>query len=282
MSKPSRIRSNLSKLWLFAYIGATDSALKKAPMRTSELEDTIHAIATADKIDARSDALAEFVKAWGLENVSYLALNLPNRIGPERAYVSSTYSVDWQKHYAQKGYVDVDPVVRMGLGGVLPIDWSDIDRSAPAVSRFFGEAQELDVGRQGISVPIRGRNHELAIFSVTSAVAETEWRTMRTELMRDLMLVSYNFHNSTVRSMGGYGENDGRLSTREVSCLRWKALGKTDKDIGQILGISPSTVRFHLETARARLGAMNTIHAVSKAVALGVVTLTVEPGALLR
>ncbi len=251
-------------------------------MQKSLLEETVDAIAHSAKIDARSDVLGGFVNAWGLENVSYLALNLPNRPGSERAYVTSTYSVEWQRHYAQRGYVDVDPVIRMGLGGVLPIDWSEFDRHSPAVARFFGEAQELDVGRQGISVPIRGRNHELAIFTVTSSASEAEWRTMRTELMRDLMLVSYNFHDAVVRSLGGYDGADERFSMREISCLRWKALGKTDKDIGQILGISPSTVRFHLETARARLGAANTLHAVSKAIAIGVVTLTSEPGALLR
>jgi DNA-binding CsgD family transcriptional regulator len=36
--------------------------------------------------------------------------------------------------------------------------------------------------------------------------------------------------------------------------MRWLAAGKTDRDIGAILGISPRTVHKHLQRIYARLG----------------------------
>lgn len=61
--------------------------------------------------------------------------------------VAMTYTAEWQKHYNQEGYVNIDPIVRAGLGGVLPIDWSKIRSDDPLVLKFLGEAQEFKIGR---------------------------------------------------------------------------------------------------------------------------------------
>jgi DNA-binding CsgD family transcriptional regulator len=44
------------------------------------------------------------------------------------------------------------------------------------------------------------------------------------------------------------------LTEREREVLRWLAGGKTDKDIGDILGISPRTVHKHLQRIYQKLG----------------------------
>ena len=55
------------------------------------------------------------------------------------------------------------------------------------------------------------------------------------------------------------------LSVRESQCLRYVAIGHPDAEIGKILGISPRTVRFHVDSAKAKLGASTRIQAVAKA-----------------
>jgi DNA-binding CsgD family transcriptional regulator len=57
----------------------------------------------------------------------------------------------------------------------------------------------------------------------------------------------------------------GTLSAREAQCLRHVAIGRPDAEIGQLLGISPRTVRFHVDSAKAKLGVSNRIQAVAKA-----------------
>lgn len=47
----------------------------------------------------------------------------------------------------------------------------------------------------------------------------------------------------------------GQLSAREAQCVRWAAAGKTNAEIGTILTLSVSTVRFHLRNAAEKLGA---------------------------
>ncbi len=236
-------------------------------------QDLIDGFAAAEKLSVGHTMLADALKSHGLDHVAYAAINLPSKDGP-RSLTSTAYSAEWQKHYLQNGYVNVDPVVRAGLGGMLPIDWADIDRKDPLVRRFFGEAQEFKVGSQGISIPIRGRHHEFAMFSVTTQLSEREWAGLKRTMMRDLMLVGYHFHSWALKAEGiDSTSGPASLSPREVECLRWRALGKSDWDTSVIVGISERTVKFHLENARAKLDAMNTTHAISKAVSLNIISI---------
>lgn len=59
------------------------------------------------------------------------------------------------------------------------------------------------------------------------------------------------------------------LSKREVECLRWAAVGKTDSDIGSILSLSHATVRYHVHRAGEKLNAVNRSQTVFKAGQLG-------------
>lgn len=61
------------------------------------------------------------------------------------------------------------------------------------------------------------------------------------------------------------------LTRREVQCLRWAAAGKTDSEIGIILDLSVSTVRFHLRNAAERLGAKGRAQSIQLAAGLGYV-----------
>ncbi len=54
------------------------------------------------------------------------------------------------------------------------------------------------------------------------------------------------------------------LTTREHDVLRYVAEGKTDWEIGVIMGIAESTARFHIDNARRKLGAVNRAQAVAR------------------
>jgi LuxR family quorum-sensing system transcriptional regulator CciR len=61
------------------------------------------------------------------------------------------------------------------------------------------------------------------------------------------------------------------LSRREIECLTWVALGKTDTEIAAIIGRSMSTARFHVDKAVAKLNAVSRTQAVAKAAQLGMI-----------
>lgn len=63
-----------------------------------------------------------------------------------------------------------------------------------------------------------------------------------------------------------------RLSKREVECLRWAAIGKTDLEISMIMSRSRATVRFHIHNASLKLNAVNRSQTLFKAAQLGYIS----------
>ena len=55
------------------------------------------------------------------------------------------------------------------------------------------------------------------------------------------------------------------LTAREAEVLYWVAKGKTNRDIGDILGMSPKTVTKHLEHVFVKLGVETRTAAASMA-----------------
>jgi LuxR family quorum sensing-dependent transcriptional regulator len=60
------------------------------------------------------------------------------------------------------------------------------------------------------------------------------------------------------------GEDEVRLTARERDVFSWVAEGKSDWEISVILGVSETTVRFHADNARRKLGAVNRAQAVAR------------------
>jgi DNA-binding CsgD family transcriptional regulator len=239
----------------------------------TDLNDLLDKIAGATKIAQAQEILQKAIQDYGLAHVAYFAINLPTR-RRERPLVAVTYAPEWQKHYMQQGYVNIDPVVRAGLSGVLPIDWASLDQGNPVVRRFFGEAKEFKIGLNGVSIPVRGRHGEFALFSATTFMNRTEWEKAKHMISKNLFLIAYYFHDWALKTEK-VDNNDylSCLTAREKDCLRWRALGKSDWDVSQVLSISERTVKFHLENARHKLGSMNTTHAVAKALSLGLIAI---------
>ena len=163
-------------------------------MKTEDLFSLLDNLSQTNKLQDTTDQLRTALTELGLDHISYLAVNIPTQ-KTALPLLAVTYAPEWQRHYYQNNYVDIDPVVRAGLGGILPVDWADVDRSQRVVQRFFSEAQDFDIGHQGLSFPIRGRMNEFALFSVTSNVTDKEWEDIRRQLMPQLMLIAHHFHH---------------------------------------------------------------------------------------
>lgn len=199
----------------------------------------------------------------GLTNAAYLAVQVPP-LTRKGIYGEVTYSDAWVRRYIERKYVEIDPVLPSAQASLLPIDWSKIERKSIEVRAFFEEAIAYGVGRQGLTIPIRGTAGERAFFSVTLDVDDEEWRLFKRERMTLLQTVAHYYHD---RVLATHGINfpDIRLTDRQKQILTWAAAGHGVNEIGKILFLSPHTVQRHLEIIRARLHALNTTHAVARA-----------------
>lgn len=59
------------------------------------------------------------------------------------------------------------------------------------------------------------------------------------------------------------------LSHRQLDIVKLAAEGLTVGRIGSVLGLSPNTIKSHLESARARVHASNTVELVAISVRMG-------------
>lgn len=62
---------------------------------------------------------------------------------------------------------------------------------------------------------------------------------------------------------------EGNLTPRQIQCLHWAAHGKTDWEIGAILGCSHAAVRYHMVRASEALDATNRAQTIYNATILG-------------
>jgi DNA-binding CsgD family transcriptional regulator len=115
-------------------------------------------------------------------------------------------------------------------------------------------------------------------FGQIGAVSFSPIDRQRTDLSRDfedygelLAILARRFiagYVSVIRRQQ-WMPSDCKLSKREVECLRWAAIGKTDKEISIILDRSHATVRYHVHRAGEKLNAINRSQTVFKAGQLG-------------
>ena len=239
-------------------------------MYFEDVFDLIDRLTRADRIAIPNSFLSELLRATGLTNVAYLAFNIPTGVA-DRPLLSAVHGASWRKSYAQARRVDLEPVVRAGFGGIMPIDWRLLDRDDPVVGKLLGEALELDLGANGLSIPLRGRSGEYGLFSVCCPEDASSLLSPRHALIRRLMLMSAIYHASVRDAFTGESHGDVRMSDRELACLRLKAQGISDHEIGLALGAGSTVVRFWLETARARLHAASVAEAVEDACRTGLI-----------
>ncbi len=208
---------------------------------------------------------------YGLNNVVYLGLNLPTK-KHQNYYVHNTYNKDWVRRCETEEHISIDPIVRLGMGSIMPIDWGDIGDLSATRNKMFGEVHKFEVGKQGLTFPLHGLHGETAIFSVTADFSQSAWNNFKRAHLREIRIIADFFHQRVLRdTLGEDALKNPLLTERELECLRWSAEGKTYEDTGVLLGISARTVRFFLENARHKLDSLNTTHAVASAMTRGLI-----------
>lgn len=209
----------------------------------------------------------------GLKHVVYHSPSLRG-CSHDDPFLALTYPEDWQKRYRDQHYVEVDPVVQTAVRSVLPIDWSRLDRTGKRVEKMFRESADAGIGKQGLTIPIRGPvNGVWGLFTVTTDDEPRAWVQRREQLLRDVVVLGHMVHQRSYELTGKLEEPLGlrSISPRECEALSWTAEGKTVTDVAILMGLSPETVRGYLDSARNKLGALNRTHAVVRAIRVGIV-----------
>jgi DNA-binding CsgD family transcriptional regulator len=128
-----------------------------------------------------------------------------------------------------------------------------------------------------MAVPIHGDAKLLVGFVFNRRGRDFDRRERdRVELIRPHLCALYRMTRAVDDARAAWGVPAARpacdscLTEREREVLHWLSGGKTDRDIGDILDISPRTVHKHLQRIYEKLGVETRTAAVVRAMSLGV------------
>ena len=208
----------------------------------------------------------------GFDKFMYAVDMLDGQIDPPADVLTHGLSQEFLTRYFSR--FREDPLRRMVARGEIPVSNTPIafenTRSTLSIAKDHrltsGDMSQvrwfLDQGmRTGISFRIRMSHGRCASLNFYSADAHSPDHLE--VAMQRLFLIGHKSHAllepKLSRTRGTI------LSAREVECLRWISLGKTNREIAHQLGLSVDTVKEHVQSLFSRLQVNSRAQAVARA-----------------
>ncbi|MGU3577161.1 LuxR C-terminal-related transcriptional regulator [Brucellaceae bacterium C25G] len=188
-----------------------------------------------------------------------------------------TMPPNWVARYSAKNYFSIDPLfsdnipVVTGDGCEIVQELSGQVYDNPLVHAMYSDATKHGIGDAFIVVSTQYANgisgcslfsFDLIEESKADFVARIRGRLLETSRQLHIVLAGAGSSNSGQASL---------LTSREIECLTWAAIGKTDGEIADILSIARWTVVTYLQNAKIKLGCSNRTAAVASALTLGII-----------
>lgn len=217
------------------------------------------------------DSLGKVARAFGMDCFAVSGIPLPNeRIDPY--FMLNAWPEGWFERYVEENYVHVDPVIHRTKMTSEAFVWSEALADQPLTrpaKRVMNEATEFGM-MDGYSVPIHSVGGFQAI--VTFGASKVD---LSHEQRGALHIVSIYAHNRLRAFMADTSDRNAaavaKVTPREREVILWCSAGKTNWEIGQILGISEKTVQHEIASASRKLNSVNRAQLIAESIRLGII-----------
>lgn len=184
----------------------------------------------------------------------------------------SNIDASWARYAQDEGVIAADPffahcfhnynMMRTGQDHLDRYPFLDEDEVS-----FIQAASETGL-RGGVSIPVRlPGDGGLSGWHILSSRGADLVQALWGDELEELRLSLFAVHHRLVAE--AINRPAKQLTTREKDCLCWCAEGARNAEIADRLGISESTVEFHLRNARKKLGARTREHALALSIRQG-------------
>jgi DNA-binding CsgD family transcriptional regulator len=180
----------------------------------------------------------------------------------------NTWPAEWLLQYQNNDYVRHDLVPAMARVSVQPFTWREaLARREPTAQQRVHYDWAVALGIVDcIAVPIHYPGGD---FGLCASIAD---HPIEGTFERNALHMASLFAHQRCRELGGQSGASSApmpLTSREIECLKWVLKGKSDTDMGKILGISHTTVHFHIERIKKKLDVRTRTQAAAVAMTLG-------------
>jgi DNA-binding CsgD family transcriptional regulator len=233
-------------------------------------------ILAAKSLALLRQALERYTMGFGYRYFMYRGWFAHSR-HDERDLYFDNCSQGWHAYYERHLHNGSDPLHLQAVNESKPILWRQLSPRSPD---FYARAREFGLVT-GSTHPVHGPG---ARWSSISFIRDRDGNDVEKQISATLgasQLIAIYAHDAVARIVkercGSVSSRPRKaplpliLNDREREVLGLAAGGHTNSKIAGMLSISDRTVVFHLRNAREKLGASNCVHAVSKALSLGLI-----------
>lgn len=189
---------------------------------------------------------------------------------PPEAVMLHNYPGGWVRTYSEAELFETDPVLKHAESSPLPFFWDATFQSAP-ISRSQ-KTMMADAAGYGIvhgyTVPLHLSWLPGSLRASCTVIPDSESIDSRSYLAIEVAATYLYFRASRVHAPW-LAVAHAALTQRERECLALVAQGKGDWTIGRVLGLSESTVHYHIEQLKRRLRVTTRSQAVVQALMSG-------------
>lgn len=218
---------------------------------------------TLGSLGLLNDRFAATIELFGYRFFGCMHYASPGRPFQPRMLFGRS-SGEWSVFYVRNQLALHDPTVGQIFARSSSFSWADVQSGdlRPQEAEVFSQASKAGQ-RSGFLVPVSGSYGDVVGVIMTSdAILEHDPAERATLTAIATVYASYG---NSLLEISQDQPTATPLTSRECQCLSWASQGKTDWEIGRILGIAPRTVGTHIDNARAKLGASNRTRAVFEA-----------------
>ncbi len=217
----------------------------------NEFIELSRSVRSAHELHALCDAMT---RDMGFDYFALVQVDLRRTPGERGVIAISSYPKEWVADISTGTRIEDDPAFLASCRSLVGFRWSEMHTIIPLGRKqrtVLARSRRAGIG-DGYTVPahIPGETNGLATFAVETRHPLPDHRLSMAQL-------TGTFAYEAARRLRRQTETvlePVRLTPRQIDCVLLIAKGKTDWEIGRILGLSEDTVTEHVDAARARYG----------------------------
>lgn len=209
-------------------------------------------------------------------NIKY-AYAIMNKNNPTNFSIISNRT-EWFEFYIKNNYQFIDPVLITASHRITPFTWDkDLTISSGIkLPKIFVMAKNYNI-LNGYTFVLHDNNHNLVVLSIMLDKCCDDNIGEQIENNKDkiqmLLLTTHEeltANYQRVNTPTDFERMNQReiFSKRENEIIYWASMGKSYQEIALILGIKPTTVKYHIGNVVKKLGVTNAKHAIRLSIEL--------------
>jgi LuxR family transcriptional regulator, quorum-sensing system regulator BjaR1 len=233
--------------------------------------DFVEKLPALDSPEAVISAFGDAAGRFGYSTFALGALPAPGSPALQSFFVS-TWPGYWVDTYVAEGLAINDPNIGYAYEHILPATFSEL-RERQFGGREGVRTLEIATAHgwpEGLTIPVHGPRGYRGLITVAGETKDLPLR-QRAALHMMALYMHERLKELMAPHLATPIAEQPRLTRGEIECIRWLLAGKSDWEIGEILGIAEATAHWRIERAKKKLGVKTRAQLTALAVYHGLV-----------